>query len=561
MYRLSCARQTEKRGSDGFLVKERGLCLARRGQHSIALCFPGPYALGMAHLGFQSLVRIVWEIPNFWGDRFFADTGPSSLAFSLSLSTFHVVAFSLSFELDIFSFLFMLKEGGVPLLASERTEEDPFVLVGGPVVTLNPEVVAPFVDCAVIGEGEVVLPAFFLLWSCLRGRGASKQEIKEALLSLPGVYVPEYCTPQYRGNVIKGWEIGRRVTLPVKRQWGDLENFETRTFIYTPSSHFKDTTLVELNRGCRYRCRFCAGSCIYSPLRQRSFPLVLRMLGAVCEWSGKVGLVGSDVLSYPALEEVIGFLRRRGRKLTISSLSGRDLFEREYLLRLLREGGLETVTLAPESGDPSVRLFLGKGLANDDWIELVLECLRRNFRRVKLYFMLGKPRVGVEEDLNFLCRLVKKVQNPSRLFVSYSFLVPKPHTFLEDLETASLDTWKKEKEVFERGLRKMKIPFSGESPRLSWIELVLARGDRKVGLCLLELLESRGFTALPSWRKVLAQLGRDIEDWPRMPWKEGLKPWSVVNVGVWDGGRSLGSDEWWPAGETQESARSHCLSL
>jgi len=561
MCRPSCARRIGKRGSDEFLVKEKGLCLTRKGQYSIALCFPGPYALGMAHLGFQSLTRIVWETPNFWGDRFFTDTGPSSLAFSLPLSAFHIVAFSLSFELDIFPFLFMLREGGISLLTGERTERDPFVLVGGPVVTLNPEVVAPFVDCAVIGEGEAVLPALFFLWSRLRGEGASKREVKEALLSLPGVYVPEYCTPRYRGNVIKGWEIERRVTLPVKRQWRDLEDFETRTFIYTPSSHFKDTALVELNRGCRYRCRFCAGSCIYSPLRQRSFPLVLRMLNTVCEWSNKVGLVGSDVLSYPALEEVIGFLRRRGKKLTISSLSGRDLFEREYLLRLLREGGLETITLAPESGDPSVRLFLGKGLANDDWIELVLECLQKGFRRVKLYFMLGKPRGGVEEDLDFLRCLVEKIQSPSRLFVSYSFLVPKPHTFLEDLEVASLDTWKKEKEVFERELRKMGIPFSGESPRLSWIELVLARGDRKIGLCLLELLEGRGFTSLPSWRKVLARLGRDIEEWPRMPWREGSKPWGVVHIGVWDSGRSLGSDEWQPAGENQEGARNHCLSL
>ncbi|MBC7217077.1 MAG: radical SAM protein, partial [Candidatus Caldatribacterium sp.] len=147
-----------------MVLRERGLALPRSGQYGLALCFPGPYKLGMAHLGFQSLFRLLSEAHGWWGDRFFADTGPRSLALRLPLSSFHIVAFSLSFELDIFPFLAMLKEGGIPLRFEERGEEHPFVLLGGPVVTLNPEIVAPFADALAIGEAEVILPRILAMW-------------------------------------------------------------------------------------------------------------------------------------------------------------------------------------------------------------------------------------------------------------------------------------------------------------------------------------------------------------------------------------------------------------
>lgn len=514
------------------MMEERGLSLPRKGQYGFALCFPGAYALGMAHLGFQSLIRLLSEASGWWGDRFFEDTGPRSLALGLRLSHFHLVAFSLSFELDIFPFLAMLRRGGVPLFSRERGDEDPFVLVGGPVVMLNPEIVAPFVDGAVIGEAEAVLPQILKTWSLLKAQGTSRKEIKAALASIPGVYVPELCTPVYEGDTIRTFEASCELSLPVRRQWGDLNAFETRTFVYTPFSHFQRTALVELNRGCRYHCRFCAGSRIYAPLRQRSFDLVLHMILALLAWQPeKIGLVGSDILSHPSLGEVIRFLIRSGKKVTLSSLVGKDLFGSVNLLWLLRQGGLETITLAPESGDPSFRLFLGKGLSNEEWLELVSECLKMGFTRVKLYFMLGKPRGDLlGADLEFLRRLVLRVKSPSRLWVSYSFLVPKPHTFLEDFEAVSFASWRKEKEAFERGLRTMGIPFSGESPRTAWVELILARGDRKLAANFPKLLENREFLSLPSWRKVLASLGRDEDEWPRLPWRNGIKPWGVVGL-------------------------------
>lgn len=510
------------------MVRERGLALPRSGQYGLALCFPGPYRFGMAHLGFQSLVRLLAETPGWWGDRFFADTGLRSVVLRLPLHHFHIVAFSLSFELDVFSFLAMLREGGIPLYAAKRKEEHPFVLLGGPVVMLNPEIVAPFADALAIGEAEVILPQFLQVWSVLRSQGASRREMWQTLARLPGVYVPECVIPRYKDGVLQAFSA--EISLPIQRRWADINTFETRTFVYTPLSYFRSTALVELNRGCRYRCRFCAGCVIYAPLRHRSFELVLRMIAHMLSWNPeKIGLVGSDVLGYPGVEEVLHSIIRLGKKVTLSSLAGRDLARREELLGLLRQGGLETITLAPETGDEALRCFFGKGLSNDEWVDLVQGCLKMGFSKVKLYFMLGKPdRAAFEADIAFLHRLVERTQSPGRLFVSYSFLIPKPHTPFEDLRAMSLEEWKREKEIFEKELRRLKVPFSGESPRSAWVELILARGDRLLAFYLPEILETGKFLSLPVWRSVLARLSRDADEWPRLPWREGQKPWQVV---------------------------------
>ena len=51
----------------------------------------------------------------------------------------------------------MLDLGGIPLHAEDRGADDPLVIAGGPGAQ-NPELLAPFVDLFVIGDGEPSLP-------------------------------------------------------------------------------------------------------------------------------------------------------------------------------------------------------------------------------------------------------------------------------------------------------------------------------------------------------------------------------------------------------------------
>jgi len=514
------------RDANLLLSTEKGLPLVQKvGDFRLAVCFPGDYAWGMANLGYQSLLRLVFEAPYWRGERFFSASGPFSVETGVSLASFDVLAFSLSFELDVFRLVTFLQEGRIPLFTHQRDENDPWVIVGGPLVTLNPEIVAPFVDFAFIGEGEEIFPQILALWREGKRNGMPRLEMKKTLSSLPGVYVPEGVIPIYRDGDLVGFEKQEGFFFPVLRQVTNLELFETRTFIYAPSAYFRETALIEVNRGCAYRCRFCAGRYLYSPLRQRSFQLVQRMLENVSGWTDRIGLVGSDVLSYPELEELLRYLMVHQKELTCSSLSGLRLRENQSLLTLLRRGGLRTLTIAPESGSCRLRRFLGKGLQNEEWKELVEQAVKVGFDRIKLYFILGKPGGGVEEDLEFLQKIMVTVPS-TRMAVSYSFLVPKPHTLLQDLVPPSLAVWKREKEMFERGLRKFGVEVSGESPRFAFLELLLSRGDRLLAEKIPEVLHRGGNFA--AWRRALQELKRDPEEWPRFPWRGEVRPWSMV---------------------------------
>ncbi|MDI3543223.1 MAG: hypothetical protein PWP57_827 [Candidatus Atribacteria bacterium] len=513
-----------------YWKEERGISLSSKvGRFLFALCFPGNYSLGMANLGYQSIVNLLFETPDWRGERFFSEYGAHSLENGLSLNSFDILGFNFSFELDILNFLFLLQEGGIPLLARDRKEKDPWVIGGGPAITLNPELFAPFVDLAVIGEAEEAFPLILVVWKESEENGLGREEKKRNLGKIPGVYIPSKVHPLYQEGKLQGFEAERGFSFPVQRQKVDINQFETRTFIYTPFSYFQGASLVEVGRGCRYNCSFCAGKRIYHPLRNRSWELVEKMIDYVSSWSDKIGLVGADLLSHPALEEIIKYILGKNKKLTFSSLSALSLMKKSRVRELLSQGEVETITLAPESGSFSLRKKLGKGLSDEEWIGLTEELLGRGIQRIKFYFILGKPEGRVEEDLDFLAKMVTKIKNSQQLLVSYSFLVPKPHTPLSDWKTPSIHEWEKERKIWEKGLKKLKIPFSGESPRLAWIQLLLARGDRLIGEKIPSLLSHPHPWSYGAWQSLLQVLGRD-EEWVRLPW-EDVKPWQVVDMG------------------------------
>lgn len=519
------------------IEKEAGINLnSKGGAFSFVLCFPGEYSLGMANLGFQALLHSVYQVPEWRVERAFLETLPRSLEKGIPLTNFDLVGFSVPFEVNLLKAIEMLKVSGIPPFFKERTNHDPWVVFGGIAPSLNPEIFAPFADFLIIGEAEEIFPQVLdSLKDALSNREDRKDrgKTKLKLAQLPGVYIPELIEPVYEGNFITNFNVKNKDrSLPIEAQKANVDHFQTHSFIYTPCSCFKNTFLVEVSRGCKYACKFCAVSRIYAPVRYRNLDQIKQSLEYGLQFTNKIGLVGSDILGHPQIEEILDFLSQRKAKVTTSSLSASMLYKKRGLLALLSSLKHETLTLAPECGDEEGRRFLGKNLSNQEWLDLLKELLEKKFK-IKLYFLLGHPMLSPQKHLAFLSKIIAVTKKKELLSVSYSFLVPKPHTPFENLETSSLEKWLREGETFKRGLQKLKINFAGESPRLSFVQLILSRGDRKLAEKLPELLNYGHPLSLGHWRDLLKELQRDIKEWTRNPWKEGLKPWQTVSFSSW----------------------------
>lgn len=114
-----------------------------------------------------------------------------SLESARPLRDFDVVGFSLQYELTYTNILQMLDLAGIPLRSSERSEDDPIVVAGGPCAT-HPEAIAPFIDAFLIGDGEVKALEMAALAAKRRRGDLSRVGMLRELAKAGGFYVPVF---------------------------------------------------------------------------------------------------------------------------------------------------------------------------------------------------------------------------------------------------------------------------------------------------------------------------------------------------------------------------------
>ncbi len=500
------ARQRLER-EDGAIVKDWG------GRLPIALIYPNSYHIGMSNLGFQTIYgllnaqddilceRVFWEPP----DR------PVSVESARPLAHFSVLAFSVSYEMDYFNVLQVLRAAGVPLLAQEREEGHPLVIAGGPCLTANPVPLSAFVDAVAIGEAEVILPPF--LDVLRRGPGAPRHEILEALADVPGLWVP----------ALDG---GRRV---VRQHAPDLDAFATTSVVLTPDTELGDMFLMEVARGCARGCRFCLAGYHFRPQRVRSLDTLLRHAEVGLAHRQRLGLVGASVSDHPEIGELATRLRARGALVSVSSLRVDSL--PQGLLQALAESKTRTVTVAPEAGTESLRRRIGKPAST----EVILDAVRRvgemGFPELKLYFLVGLPG-ETDDDIRELARLlrqckdtIEQVRSGTRIVANINPCVPKAGTPFQGAAMATPEVLAERLRLAKSLLAKSGVAIRGEGAQWSLIQGLLARGDARMGQALARL---EGNTAA-AWLKALEPVDTS---WLHRELAPSEWPWAFLESGV-----------------------------
>ncbi|MFM7634782.1 MAG: B12-binding domain-containing radical SAM protein [Cyanobacteriota bacterium] len=511
------------------------------------LAFPSTYSVGITSLGYQ----VVWATLARRGDvdvrRLFTDQGDpphgSQRGRGPDLDLFGL---SLSWELDGPVLLDLLEQQRIPLWAEERGDGNPIVFGGGPVLTANPEPLAPFFDAVLLGDGELLLPAF--VDAVQQHRGAPRAERLRQLAQVPGVYVPSLYAPRYGSDGrllgVEPTEAGIPATV-AKQTWRG--NTLSHSTVITPEAAWPSIHLVEVVRSCPELCRFCLASYLTLPFSTPSLddgliPAVEKGLTA----TQRLGLLGASVTQHPQFADLLQWLdgeRFEGVRVSVSSVRAATVTPE--LGRILAKRGGKSLTIAIESGSERLREVVNKKLATEEIVAAARYAREGGLSGLKLYGMVGLPTeddADVEATAQLLLEL-KQATPGLRLSLGVSSFVPKAHTPFQ-WEGVRPEAEKRLKLLAKR-LKPRGIELRPESYGWSVIQALLARSDRRLAPVIAAARGSHD--SLGGWKQAYrAVLAGDAPAPSGRPGSRSADPalppppaWEEVIHASWEGDRVL----------------------
>ena len=537
------AREAEILAAEvGYVRKPHG------GRLRVALAFPNTYFVGMSSLGYQTVYRLFNELPDVVCERVFLPPKQElqeQIASGAPLVTvesgtpvrdFDVLAFSVSFEWDYTNILTMLRLAGTPVRAEARTVRDPLVVIGGAVTFLNPEPLALFADVIAAGEGEVLVPA---LTEAVR-KASSREELFARLASARGFYIPSLYDVRYAADGrIERFEPRDGAPAVVKKAAVKAtERMDPpSTTIFTPATEFGSRFLVEVVRGCANLCRFCWAGYNYLPVRAFPADRILELAARARSHSSRAGLVSIALCDHPEIERILRGLVDMGYSISPASLRLDDLTE--PIVRLLRESGERSITIAPETGSDRLRRAINKTVTNDEILAATGLIFASGIENLKLYYMIGLP-TETDDDLTAIRDLTLQMREVmmrharprgrvGRIVGSVNPLIPKPGTAYQWLpmeDPAITDRKSKRLRQLLAGIDN--VYFSIKSERHSYYQALLSLGDRRVAPAIEAAERNRG-----NWRAAVAETGIDADFFIfRDRSRDEVLPWDIIDGGM-----------------------------
>jgi radical SAM superfamily enzyme YgiQ (UPF0313 family) len=393
-----------------------------------AMLYPARYQVGMANLGFQTIIAEMRSL-GVGVERFFAGRlSALSVEAERPISNFPLISASIAYEPDIVTLLSLFRQWRISPCPEERESLGQAVFgVGGALSYINPLAFSGLADYVVLGDGEKVVEHLVREGRHYMRHG-DRSKFRKALAEHPSIYVPSIHDrvilrgerAQKRRNIIENLDMARGKSLWI-----------------APSSVFGKTVLIELQRGCRRNCSFCTIPSSFGKPRTRSVGRVLEDIASVGSFGGtQIGLVSPETGDYPFLAELLSAVDSLGTPVSFASLRVDNISE--SMIKSLTRSGRHALTVAPEAGNDRLRRACGKYFTEDDIIERLAMASSMGVRKVKLYFMTGLPGEKAS-DVDDIARLSGRVrlENGLQVTASVGVFVPKPMTRWEKAEMIS----------------------------------------------------------------------------------------------------------------------------
>ena len=532
-----------------ILANEQGASVYAPGSRTgFALAYPNTYHVGMSNLGFQIIYQQINSRTDTACERVFLPekkleqeyvrtrTPLMTLETQRPLYTFPLIGIAMTFEMDYFHLLRMLELGRVPLLAADRGENDPIVILGGPCATFNPEPLAEFVDVCVIGEGEEVIHELLDVYYESQEKQLTRNELLTSFAAIQGLYVPSLYNHSYRADgTLAAISPVPAAPEQVERRWiKNLDDYPAHTVVVTTDTEFHNLYLLEVARGCGRHCRFCMAGYCYRRPRSRSLDKLKPFVMEAKRFGCKAGLMGAAISDYPEIDELCDYIRAQDMGMSVASLRADSLSP--VLVNALAASGQRTITLAPEAASESMRQVINKGITDEHLFRSIDMAVQSGIVNVRLYIMVGLP-FETEQDVAAIPEMALEVKrhmeqqgSTGKLTLSINPFIPKPFTPFQWVPMDDQKTVENKLSLIQAALKGHKqIEVLVENPREAYIQGILARGDRRLAKVLLAAHRHGGSKG---WKKAVKELEIDETFYLyRVRKVDEILPWTILAMG------------------------------
>ena len=532
-----------------ILANEQGASVYAPGSRTgFALAYPNTYHVGMSNLGFQIIYQQINSRTDTACERVFLPekkleqeyvrtrTPLMTLETQRPLYTFPLIGIAMTFEMDYFHLLRMLELGRVPLLAADRGENDPIIILGGPCATFNPEPLAEFVDVCVIGEGEEVIHELLDVYYESQEKQLTRNELLTSFAAIQGLYVPSLYNHSYRADgTLAAISPVPAAPEQVERRWiKNLDDYPAHTVVVTTDTEFHNLYLLEVARGCGRHCRFCMAGYCYRRPRSRSLDKLKPFVMEAKRFGCKAGLMGAAISDYPEIDELCDYIRAQDMGMSVASLRADSLSP--VLVNALAASGQRTITLAPEAASESMRQVINKGITDEHLFRSIDMAVQSGIVNVRLYIMVGLP-FETEQDVAAIPEMALEVKrhmeqqgSTGKLTLSINPFIPKPFTPFQWVPMDDQKTVENKLSLIQAALKGHKqIEVLVENPREAYIQGILARGDRRLAKVLLAAHRHGGSKG---WKKAVKELEIDETFYLyRVRKVDEILPWTILAMG------------------------------